>query len=552
MQAETDSDPHARIPPVTGEAPLGISRRLVATGMVVCLCVAAALLAKQAAGAKIATRDACAYYLPLARLFAEQGLEASQHPIIPPLYSTAMGTVAPLLGFADDPFELAGRLISAVCVLCTIVCVYGLGRTLAHPRVGLAAASLCAVNYWMLRFGANVGPEAMYALLLTAMVVLLIRYARKPTVLRAAAVGAAAALAGLTRSEGILMAPLAVLAMAAMAPRKPSGAGLRAGLHVVVLLAIVAVVWWPRMAWMQQTTGQFVPDIRVLQFVGDRQVSVEHPEWWRPPHQINDTIATAPNSRSLAERATEAFDALAMVITPWAWALAGAWLLLWRRMPGRLDGRLILAAVIVVELVSVAPVKMDRRYVFTIAGMSQVWAGLGLVALMERFRSSPGAFGRLSRSVPRQVAVMWGLMAVLTALPIFSSNVGIRHQELRGLGERILLDAGPGKVVASATSEPPYYARGRAVVLVDPEDGGPDLTRDELRDICRSYSIDFFVLRSRETWSTWLLENAEAGTLPPGALVAEADNESTRSWKEDVVRSYLVDARKLFSGDAEH
>ena len=548
MRSDADSEHNHSTPdpPSPPGGPLPISRRLVAAGMAVSLCLTAALLARQTAGARIATRDACAFYLPLARACEERGIEASQHPMIPPLYSIAMGAVAPLLDGADDPFDLAGRLIGAVCVLCTIVCVYWLGRTLAHPRVGLAAASLGSVNYWILFFGANVGPAAMYALFLTAMVVLLIRYARKPTVLRAAAAGAAAALAGLTRSEGILMAPLAGLVLLMLAPRKPSGAGIRAGLHVVVLIAVVAAVWWPRLSWMNQTTRQFVPDIRVLEFAGDGQIRVEHPEWWRPPDQVNDTLAVAP-PRSLADRLVEAFDGLAMVITPWAWALAGLWLLVWRRMPGRLDGRLILATVIVVELVSVAPVKMDRRYIVTIAGMSQVWAGLGLVALMEHFRSPQGAVGRLSRSVPKQVAVMWAVMAALASWSLLDTTVGTRHQELRGLGERILRDAGPDKVVASTTSEPPYYARGKAVVLLEPGRGGRDLTRDELHDICRRYAVDFLVLRSREGWSTWLLQSAETDALPPGALVAEADNESTRGWKEEAVRSYLVDVNKLFA-----
>jgi len=538
MQGNTDCEQHGGIPLDPADGPQGISRRLVAAGMVVCLCVAAALLVKQMAGARIATRDACAYYLPLARLFAEQGLDASQHPIIPPLYPTAMGVVAPLLDVADDPFEFAGRLISAVSVLCMIVCVYGLGRTLAHPRVGLAAASLCSVNYWILRFGANVGPAAMYSMFLTAMVVLLIRYARKPTVLRAAAAGAAAALAGLTRTEGLLMAPLAAVVLLALAPRKTSGAGVRVLLHVAVLMAVVAAIWWPRLSWMRQTTGHFVPDVRVLQLTRGEQVGAEHPEWWRPPHYVNEeTPAARPHS--LAFRVNEAVDTLGMVITPWAWALAGVWLLLWKRVPCRLDGRLILAAVILIEVASVARVKMDRRYVVTIAGMFQIWAGLGLVALMERLRSSRGSLGRLGGSVPAQVAAMWGMMAVLACLPIFGSNVGIRHQELRRLGERVLRDAGPGKVVASATSEPPYYARGQTAILVGPDRGGRDRTRSELRDLCRRYAVDFLVLRSRDTWSTWLLQSVEAGALPPGALVAEADHEDTRS--------YLVDVNKLFA-----
>lgn len=133
---------------------------------------------------------------------------------------------------------------------------------------------------------------------------------------------------------------------------------------------------------------------------------------------------------------------------------------------------------------------MDRRYVVTIAGMFQIWAGLGLVAVMERFRSTGGSLGRLGRSVRGQVAAMWVVMAVLAALPIFSSNVGIRHQELRGLGQRVLRDAGPGKVVASTTSEPPYYAAGKAVFLVGADRGGRDLTRDRLRDFCRRYAVD--------------------------------------------------------------
>ncbi len=547
MQGDARCEQHDSHPPEALNGPLRISRRLVAVGMAVCLCLAAALLAKQMAGAKIATRDACAYYLPLARLVTDKGLEASQHPIIPPVYPTLIGLVGPLLDTADDPFELAGRLLSAVSVLGMIVCVYALGRTLSGPRVGLAAASLCSVNYWILRLGANVGPAATYSLLLTGMVLLLVRYARKPTVLGAAAVGLAAALAGLTRTEGLLMAPLAGTVLLVLAPRNPAGAGVRGLLHVAVLVAVVAAVWWPRVAWMKQATGYAVPDVRVIEAVRGSQVKAEHPEWWRPPEHLNDDTAVG-RPRSLAFRVQEAIEVLGMVLTPWAWALAGVWLL--RRRPAcRLDGQLIVVAVLLVQIATVARVKVDRRYVMTVAGMFQVWAGLGLVALMERLRSARGLPQRLGQSVSAQLVALWVGMAGLAALPLFGSNVGVRHQELRALGERVLREAGPGAVVACATSEPSYYAQGKAVIPVGGDEEGNDLARDELREFCRRHAVDFLVLRTRDTWSAWLLENAEAGTLPPGALVAEADNEHTRGWKEKPVRSYLIDVKKLFASD---
>lgn len=122
----------------------------------------------------------------------------AQHP---PLYSTYLAAVT-LLG-ADTP--LAHRLASALLGVATTLLLALLARRLAGNRAGLLAGLIAAVypNLWI-----NDGlilSESMYAL--TIAVVLWAAYALwfHPGAWRAAALGAAIAVATLTRSEAVTL-----------------------------------------------------------------------------------------------------------------------------------------------------------------------------------------------------------------------------------------------------------------------------------------------------------------------------------------------------------
>ena len=116
-QAHTPPDGQAAALGTRPSAPLDISRRFAIVGVAIFLVVAAGLLAKQITWSKIPTRDACGFYLPLAKAFAAGHSDAAQHPMVPPLYPLSMGLLARAVGFADDPAELAAQIISAVSVL---------------------------------------------------------------------------------------------------------------------------------------------------------------------------------------------------------------------------------------------------------------------------------------------------------------------------------------------------------------------------------------------------------------------------------------------------
>ena len=516
MSVEDVRDSSIHLPPAISVC---TARWALAGAMV----VAMLLLAKQLAMAQIATKDACAYYLPLARLAAAGDPAGVEHPMIPPVYVWATAWAAGLFAGWADAFETAGRMVSAASVLATVLLVYVLAAGLATRRVALAAAALAACNPWVIRLGANVGPESLYSLWLTATVAALAVYWRRPSVAMAAAAAATSALAPLTRSEGLFLPVVTAAALAFFGlARRCKSAVAR---HLLIWGVITLVFWAPRARSIQRQTGFYALDIRMLYMVPP--IRRHLPAFLgTPPHQrAAVAVGSLGSGRAVGAALDEAQESLLMVIGPVTWAMLLLWFLGRRYLgePARSQVRaprgpvLLIAAICVFQLIAVAPVKMDRRYVVSIAPLLQVFAGLGLVSLVELLRLLRGVIGRLGRSIPAQLVGLALLVGAHAAWSVMMTNVGARHAELRALGALAGEMLGPGRTYLATSPEAAYYARGSSVLLMW-DDPRASLSMPQLLSACRQHRVDAIVLREGETWADGL----EALPADSPAIIASA------------------------------
>ncbi len=527
---------------------LEISRRFAAVGVIVLLVVAGLLLAKQLAFSRIATADACVYYLPLAKTVCEDTIASGQHVIIPPAYPTLMGLVSRLLPFADDSQELAGQIISSVSVLGLVVCAFFIGRNLFNRRVGLAAAGLTAANPWIIHFGASVGPAMLYAIFLALMTLGLVAYIKRPVFKWVVCIVAFAALAALTRSEGIVFAPLTLLLIAVLHIRAARRISPGLLLHILTAIFVIAVIWYPRMLYMYEATGYYCLDARLLQRIPSIRMNMDI-SLWLGPSQLELVRLSAPvvdQVRQWGPVLKEAQETLLMVLGPATWVLAGVWLVFRKNLPRRGVAQIVLLAIILAQIVMVAPVKMDRRYVASVAALAQIWGGLGMVVIAERLRSWRGVAGKFGNSPAMQTVVLGFVVAALACWSVFKSNAGVRHHELRTLGTAVLAEHGPGKTFITTSSEVSYYAEGKLVCVQPAKRGGRTLSMEKLQEICQKHSVDFIVYRSKETWCPKLDEMISEGSLPDGTLLKKVSRDEIVLGKSSGRVSYLIDAVRLF------
>ncbi len=166
-------------------------------------------------------------------VWGKQGryVPSAGHPPVYPVFLGAMSAIG-----IDTPFgqRLASCVLGAIPVL-----VLGLtARELAGNRAGLVAAVLAAIypNLWI-NDGALVS-ETPYALLTALFLWAAIRCWRRPTFRRIAWLSLWIGLAALTRSEAILLYPLAIVPLVLRRP----GLSRRARLERVGLAALVAIL----------------------------------------------------------------------------------------------------------------------------------------------------------------------------------------------------------------------------------------------------------------------------------------------------------------------
>lgn len=499
------------------------------------LLLAAALMGKQMLFYRVCSRDAAAFYLPLAQAMAEGDYEAAQHVMIPPLYPIIVGLVDRFVRFSDGHLELAGQLVSAVGMLVTILLVYAFGRDMFSRRVGFAAAALTAVNPWIVHFGAHIGPVMLYAAILTGAAVMMVRYLKKPRLLVAIVIGLLCGLAAITRSEGIFMAPVATLIVlvAGLARKKFP----LAAVHIVLLIAAATAVCLPRIQIVHYKTGYWVHDIRLVKYIYGPDAKVPS-ELRRPPKEIAGSGVKLPRvSKPPAEILQEAGETLFTVIGPATWVLAVIWLVFRKIIPTKNPlPHLILLLIAAGQLIMTAPVKFDQRYTVAIAPLVQVWAALGLVAISERLRRRSGSLGQFGRSIPRQMALLAVLLASLAAWSVLKTNVGTRHPAFRTVGNHVRQIYGPGSVLMAVSAEPAYYAQSAHVRMIEKQESpGPTSDMRMLADEIRTHKVDFIVAEAdRDCWAA-MIEYIHAGNLQGRLILKTAGDRPT----------YLIDAQKL-------
>lgn len=173
---------------------------------------------------------------PFAYRVLGQVHQTAQHP---PLYTVvlALPTALGLSTFLDH--QLWSCLLGTGTVAVTAL----VGRRLAGPRAGLVAAGLAAFypNMWI--SDAMVAAETLALLMTAAVLLAAYRLWERPAAGRAAALGAATALAALTRAEQSALFPLIFLPWALLC-RQPSPARRAALVGVGGLAAAMTLAPW--------------------------------------------------------------------------------------------------------------------------------------------------------------------------------------------------------------------------------------------------------------------------------------------------------------------
>jgi 4-amino-4-deoxy-L-arabinose transferase-like glycosyltransferase len=176
---------------------------------------------------------------PFAYFFQGRLTPTAAHPPLWPLilagFSVFTGPtsgVGTLTGAAVDVHRLVGCGFGAL----TVVLVGILGRRIGGWRVGLLAAALASIYPHFITVDGYLLAEPLYAALVGGLLIVAYDFARRPSRVRALALGVLVGLAALTRQEALLFVPVLTIPLAwRSGPRRLVYGGL-------ALLGTVAVV----------------------------------------------------------------------------------------------------------------------------------------------------------------------------------------------------------------------------------------------------------------------------------------------------------------------
>ena len=195
--------------------------------------------------------DALTYHLLGAKIADGHGFERAFHPQLatyenwvpgqptaehPPLFPLLVALITKLgaTGF------VAQKLVLCLVGTATVGFVGLAGRELGGATIGLVAAGIAAIYPFLWVVDGSLMSETLYGALLAATMWLAIRFARRPSLGLAAAIGALASLAALTRGEALLLVPLLLLPLAFAAATTWRGratfAAVAVGAFVLVLM----------------------------------------------------------------------------------------------------------------------------------------------------------------------------------------------------------------------------------------------------------------------------------------------------------------------------
>ncbi len=214
--------------------------------------------------------DVAAVYAPMIRELAAGNWEFGFNAERPPIF-TLVGGIFGALGF--DGFT-AAKLASSLFFCLTLLPLYHLVDQLFNRRTAVVAGVMFVFCSYLLRYAGTGTRTTAKTFFLTLTVVALVGFFRKRSWQYALLGGAAAAGLLLTRNEGIGLAPLALLLLAAPAIRPSPDQG-RAGVLTKAAAATVLflVLVSPWLAYEYRCTGYLVTDsaqIKQFKFIKHR------------------------------------------------------------------------------------------------------------------------------------------------------------------------------------------------------------------------------------------------------------------------------------------
>jgi hypothetical protein len=173
-------------------------------------------------------------YVNINELLAHGRVVPTAH--FPPVWPAILAVVSFFGGRSDATFELAGALAGTA----TIVLTGLIGRRVGGGAVGLVAAAVVALSPGLIAADGSLMSESVFVALMTLAVLVALRAAEADKPLWWAGLGVVLALATLTRSDGLLLAPIVIVATVLGRPVMP----LRARLAAVGIAgaAVIAVV----------------------------------------------------------------------------------------------------------------------------------------------------------------------------------------------------------------------------------------------------------------------------------------------------------------------
>ena len=162
----------------------------------------------------------------------------------PPLFPAAL-SVAALAGGRSVGSQ---RILTCIIGTGTVFLVGLLGRRVRGDAVGLVAAALAAIYPMLFIADGVLMSEGLFALLVTAALLLAYRAIDRPTPWRFAALGAVLGLAALTRTEGLLLALVLVVPIAIRLRHVTTGRRVLFGVVAIGTTVIVIAPWTIRNA----------------------------------------------------------------------------------------------------------------------------------------------------------------------------------------------------------------------------------------------------------------------------------------------------------------
>ncbi|MEW6746696.1 MAG: glycosyltransferase family 39 protein [Planctomycetota bacterium] len=164
-----------------------------------------------------------------------------------PLYPWILGLVYAATGGS----RLAARLVQVALGLGTLALVFAAARRSASDRGALVAAGLGAVYWPLVYFEGELLTATLETFLAAAVLLSFVRAWEAPTLARAGMIGFLLGLSAITRLNGLALAPLAVIVLAARARAKAA--------VVLATLAFMVLPILPVALWNLHVSGELIP-----------------------------------------------------------------------------------------------------------------------------------------------------------------------------------------------------------------------------------------------------------------------------------------------------